>query len=185
MNILFEIKQSLPKNIKDSINFLIHQSNFRKQQVLLKLQKRVVDKPIFIVGCGHSGTSIILALLDAHSKLYAIPYESYLFCKFDSKVDDTEILFKLAEWQKETLKKEKKRFVEKTPAHIHRMGKILRICPDAKIICMLRDGRDVACSFKARGSFSEGIRRWTQAAKDFYILIKLKNQILQLKENSI
>jgi hypothetical protein len=30
------------------------------------------SQPVFIVGCGHSGTSLLLAVLGTHSKLYAI-----------------------------------------------------------------------------------------------------------------
>ena len=42
-------------------------------------QKTKILSPIFIVGCGHSGTSIMLALLDAHSKIEVIPDESWVF----------------------------------------------------------------------------------------------------------
>ncbi len=35
--------------------------------------------PIFILGCGHSGTTLLLAMLSRHSHLYGIPYESSLF----------------------------------------------------------------------------------------------------------
>jgi len=34
------------------------------------------EPPILIVGCGHSGTSVLLAILGAHSKLHAIARET-------------------------------------------------------------------------------------------------------------
>lgn len=36
--------------------------------------------------------------------------------------------------------------VEKDPTHVHRMGYMRRLWPDAKFIYMLRDPRDLACS---------------------------------------
>lgn len=34
---------------------------------------------IFICGCGHSGTTLLWAMLSAHSKVYGIPYETCVF----------------------------------------------------------------------------------------------------------
>jgi len=57
----------------------------------------------------------------------------------------------------------KSRWVEKTPRHILRIGTILRRRPDAKIVLVLRDGRDVACSIRDRtGNLEGGIRRWVE-----------------------
>src|SRR4051794_13051296 len=70
--------------------------------------------PIFIVGCGHSGTSLVLAILGAHSKIYAVPYES----KFGFKSDEAaKALF--AEFDAKTVSAGKQRWVEKTPRHVH------------------------------------------------------------------
>jgi hypothetical protein len=40
--------------------------------------RRRENPPVFIVGCGHSGTSFLLAVLGAHSRLCAIPEETRL-----------------------------------------------------------------------------------------------------------
>ncbi|MEM9992262.1 MAG: sulfotransferase [Bacteroidota bacterium] len=62
--------------------------------------------------------------------------------------------------------------MEKTPRHIHHLAKIWRVYPDAKIILLVRDGRDVACSIKKRyGSFEKGVTRWladNEAARPFW-----------------
>src|SRR5690606_32716704 len=51
--------------------------------------------------------------------------------------------------------------VEKTPVHIHKIDKIFTLFKNAKIILMMRDGRDVACSIRERtGNFEKGIERW-------------------------
>lgn len=39
-------------------------------------------------------------------------------------------------------------FVEKTPRHLFHVREILEMYPDAKIICMIRDGRDVCVSLQ-------------------------------------
>jgi hypothetical protein len=66
----------------------------------------------------------------------------------------------------------KARWLEKTPRHIFRIGEILRYFPEAKIVLMLRDGRDVACSIRDRyGSLEAGINRWVednQAGRPFW-----------------
>lgn len=40
---------------------------------------RTLDKPVFVLGCHKSGTSLVRSLLDSHPKIYAIPFETHLF----------------------------------------------------------------------------------------------------------
>jgi len=138
-------------------NQLIRQFKLLGKKAIIQL-KGAPKSPIFIVGCGHSGTSIMLAMLDTHSKLYAVPYESRIFVNLADKAD---IQYQMLLWDKEAQRQLKERWVEKSPYHIHYLDKILEIAPKAKIIVMLRDGRDVACSIKARtGSLNHGLKQW-------------------------
>lgn len=117
---------------------------------------RVNQPPILIVGCGHSGTSLLLRILDMHPEIYGIPYESRAFLKSSIKI-------RLARWfwEKNTIAAGKHRWVEKTPNHIHAIVIILEQYPNAKILLMIRDGRDVAVSLRKRtGSFADGVTRW-------------------------
>ena len=60
-----------------------------------------------------------------------------------------------------TIAEGKSRWAEKTPKHILRIDYILKHRPDARILLIIRDGRDVACSLKRRhGDLELGIRRW-------------------------
>jgi len=110
--------------------------------------------PIFIVGAPHSGTTIMLALLDSHSRLYAIPGST---CVGPTRL--TPILPPL--FNLLTLGNGKHRWVEKTNDNISHLDTLLSMSPDARVIIMLRDGRDVANSlFERTGSLTYGARRW-------------------------
>lgn len=118
--------------------------------------KRISKPPIFIVGCGHSGTSVLLRILDMHPGIYGVPYESRAFLKSTGKIKIACLT-----WNKNTIAAGKHRWAEKTPNHIHAINRILEIYPSAKILLIIRDGRDVAVSLRKRtGNFAEGVSRW-------------------------
>jgi hypothetical protein len=117
--------------------------------------------PIFILGCGHSGTSLLVRVLGAHSRIAAIPFESNFALKWPASCRESQQFFAHAE--KYTRAMGKARWLEKTPRHIYRIAEILRYFPEAKIVLMIRDGRDVACSIRDRyGSLEAGIHRWVE-----------------------
>jgi hypothetical protein len=126
--------------------------------------------PIFIVGSGNSGTSLLLAVLGAHPRLCAIPFESSFALKWPAPCHNARLF--LNRCDRYALRMGKKRWVEKTPRHIYRMGEILNYFPEARILLMLRDGRDVACSIRERYiSLEAGIDRWiedNQAGRSFW-----------------
>lgn len=117
-----------------------------------------VPNPVFIVGCGHSGTSIMLAILGNHPAFYPIPRESALFKRSESEI--REIMY---EWDQQCTEAGKKRWIEKTPPHIFHLKRFLLHRPQSQFILMLRDGRDVVCSLKHRvehNNFTERLERW-------------------------
>jgi hypothetical protein len=121
------------------------------------------DKPpIFIVGPGHSGTSLLLAILGAHSNIFAIPFESDLAFKPEPVRKKL-----LRRFHTMTIVHRKSRWVEKTPRHIGKIDELLKLFPDARIVIIIRDGRDVACSYKARRGtvIDEHIDHWVAAAE--------------------
>ena len=129
----------------------------------------VIDRPpVFIVGCGHSGTSILRTMLGAHSRIYAVPFESEIAMQDDPQRFHTTI----GAFDRLAVAAGKHRWIEKTPSHIHHVGRILKWCPGAKILLIIRDGRDVACSIQARsGNLEQGIKRWVNdnlAGKEYW-----------------
>lgn len=106
-----------------------------------KCSSRINKKSVFVLGCGHSGTTLMLRILGSHPAFYSINYESRIFQK-----SELEIQEKLAEWDEICQENNKLYWVEKTPDHIYALGKIITHCPNSKIVWIVRDGRDVICS---------------------------------------
>ena len=116
--------------------------------------------PVFICGCGHSGTSLVLRILGEHSAMYAVPYESRcgeslapatVFRKFD-----------IIAWARTVAWTRKRcRWLEKTPGNVRHLEKLMAHFPAGKFLIIIRDGRDVAASLKKRGyTLADAIDRW-------------------------
>jgi hypothetical protein len=110
---------------------------------------------IFIMGCGHSGTSLLLQLVGNHKNVYKIETESHVFCK--TKVELTII----TSWDQERSKQQKKWICEKSPSHVHRISNIYTYVENPKIIVIIRNGLDVVASlYKRNGNLDESMNRW-------------------------
>lgn len=110
--------------------------------------------PTFIVGCGHSGTSILLRIMGAHSRIHAIRQESSLAMATNPQA-------MLRQFDVEACLHGKSRWIEKTPTHVHHIERLLNLRKGCMILLIIRDGRDVAWSIKEReGDIGKGIERW-------------------------
>ncbi len=131
----------------------------------------MIYNPVFIVGCGHSGTTLLLRIVGAHHSFHAILDESYTF-QPSQKPEILSLSNKLALIDLEAFRSGKKRWVEKTPMHIHYISNILQSRPKSKILLIIRDGRDVVVSIKRRtGDFEAGVKRWiddNKAGEDWW-----------------
>ena len=131
--------------------------------------------PIFIVGSGHCGTTLLCRLIDAHPDICCGP-ESEAFVR-NAKPSATVNSLKLTGAYAATAnaldrphervsravavervlqshclahKQSAKRWAEKTPTHVHHLVAILGAFPRARVVLMVRDGFDTICSFARR-----------------------------------
>ena len=113
-------------------------------------RQRFTDPPIYIGGCGRSGTTLLLSILSSHPEIFACPRELNLF---EGAWESAEKLV-LPKWYrlyrtfiKEKIKKTARRYCEKSPSNIHFVPLIERIHDgNFKMIQIIRDGRDVILS---------------------------------------
>jgi len=127
--------------------------------------------PIVLGGCSRSGTTLLQAILNAHSEVYIGP-ETALFCGNKNlhhlaRVTSMEmgrlsahlrrsacfaeftqrVLLELTEQAK------KQYWGEKTPANVHHLQAIFRCFPKARFVHIIRDGRDVVSSLRTHPKY--------------------------------
>jgi hypothetical protein len=103
---------------------------------------------IFIVGFAHSGTSLLLAMLGAHSQLHALKNESWIFV--GPAHEDERIKAYFEPFYREAERLGKAAIVEKSPPHMAYVALIENLYPEAKIIFTLRNSLDIIGSYKRR-----------------------------------
>ncbi|GAB4500235.1 MAG: hypothetical protein OHK003_19530 [Anaerolineales bacterium] len=112
-------------------------------------------KNCFVVGCARSGTSILGELIASHPDVKYI-FEAHSTWemgglgvndshRLTSEYATDEVKSKIRKWFQEQAGNEGL-LVEKKPRNILRIPFVREIFPEAKIIHIIRDGRDVACS---------------------------------------
>ena len=167
-NILPDFLRKIMRKLVRLIRYFCHAVIYPCFYIGWKIQSLFLVPPIFVVGCGHSGTSIMIRLLGNHGKIYSILGENSIFySKPRWKIVKHFFLF-----NRKAVKNNKHRWVEKTPKHILKIDAIFKNIPEAKVIIMVRDGRDVTCSLKEKsGDFEAGLNRWikdNEAALPFH-----------------
>jgi hypothetical protein len=119
--------------------------------------------PVFVVGCGHSGTTLLATVLGRSEELLQIGYESSAFLPSRGYATSREVGLC---WQNLALQTGHRGFVEKTPKHVHCISRIRKVFPRARIIGITRDGRDVMASFMGRGMAPGfAVHRWVEDNK--------------------
>jgi uncharacterized membrane protein YkvA (DUF1232 family) len=141
----------------------------RRWQLLSLFFPRQVSSsaPIVIGGCHRSGTTLLRVLLGRHPKIVDGPESTVFLSRISSPTEIGE-LFEMdpgviAGWQRQSRTQVEfiERFqaavlaaagkpiwAEKTPGNVLRFGFVRRHFPNARLIHIVRDGRDVVCSMR-------------------------------------
>jgi hypothetical protein len=110
------------------------------------------DVPIIIGGCGRSGTTLILAILGSHPRIFAIPEETRIFCptayeRVPNLCSPINLEAIQAFLDKQAVPESCTRWCEKTPKNVLFFERILGAFQDrVRLIHVVRDGRDVITS---------------------------------------
>lgn len=130
--------------------------------------------PVFIIGCGRSGTTLLRMVLDSHRNIscgtethfledmreivgkHWDRLENYGFGKeyWYERISDFFDDFK-SEYAR---KRGRGRWVEKTPHYTEHLDFIDRLFPRAQYIHLIRDGRDVVQSYRDRWNFRTALK---------------------------
>jgi hypothetical protein len=142
-------------------------SDDRKQLEAAQLKNEQPEQGreyVFVCGGGHSGTTLMLAILDTHRSITAVPVETGIFHRIEN---DAEVLNALGTWRdKYKLDPSARYIAEKTPVHCRYIPRIFSLLPQARIILMIRDGRDAALSGSKRlGDFITAVKSWQSSNK--------------------
>lgn len=130
---------------------------------VLDLGRRLISRPVFLVGCARSGTSIFGEALAEHPRVAYFFELSPLWNRLvadrdDHRLGEGDAEPTLAVQVYEALAGEAKRlsgdiFLEKNPKHVLRIGFLDAMFPWARFLHIIRDGRDTVASlmFRNRG----------------------------------
>eukprot|EP00617_Octactis_speculum_P017713 CAMPEP_0185751872 /NCGR_PEP_ID=MMETSP1174-20130828/10648_1 /TAXON_ID=35687 /ORGANISM="Dictyocha speculum, Strain CCMP1381" /LENGTH=342 /DNA_ID=CAMNT_0028429057 /DNA_START=374 /DNA_END=1402 /DNA_ORIENTATION=+ len=117
------------------------------------------NAPIFVVGCGHSGTTELINILGRHPMIFA--YLDGPGMEYAVQPNSFTSIFSwlpirprgMASWFERQARKQKPlatHWAIKSPSNICRLGYILKSLPTARVVMLVRDGRDSMISLKAR-----------------------------------
>jgi hypothetical protein len=115
------------------------------------VQRRYTAPGVVIGGASRSGTTLLLAVLSAHPRIFAIDHETYAFCPRHQPDADGSMPFSLRRlYTALALGKPPAaahRWCEKTPRNVRAFSSLLEHCSDhVRLIHIVRDGRDVITS---------------------------------------
>ena len=133
-----------------------------------------MPRPIFVVGCQRSGTTMLRLILDSHSQISCGPETRFLADLERIVGSDWKRLslygFSQEEWLRRiagffdgiqsdyAASRGKRRWADKTPLYALSLAFITRVFPDAQIVHVIRDGRDVAVSHRKRFGYRSSVK---------------------------
>jgi hypothetical protein len=138
------------------------------------------QRPIFIVGCQGSGTTLLRLILDSHPNISCGPETRFLpdFARITSEANWPHMAqygFPKAYWHERiaglfdavqrdyAARRGKTRWADKTPRYALSLDYIDELFPTCQVVHLIRDGRDVVASHRDRWgllSACKAVRKW-------------------------
>lgn len=133
-----------------------------------------MDSPIFLVGCQRSGTTMLRLVLDSHSRISCGPETRFLpdlrrivdsdwprLARFGLPREDW--LRRIADFfggvhADYAAGRGKARWADKTPLYALSIDFVTEVFPDAQIVHVIRDGRDVVVSHRKRFGYWSAVK---------------------------
>ena len=150
-----------------------------------------MNEPIFLVGCQRSGTTLLRLVLDSHSRISCGPETRFLPDLrriVDEKRDWPRLArfgFEREDWLRRIREffggvhadyaraRGKSRWADKTPLYAMSLPFVTEVFPDARIVHLIRDGRDVVVSHRKRFGYWSAVKcvvkwpRYIRTAREF------------------
>ena len=112
----------------------------------------------FVLGCGHSGTTLVASRLGNHPDVALIPEETNLF---EPRRPLAAARRTLLAARAEAAAAGRGLLLEKTPKHVRVTGRLRRLLPEARLIVVVRNPLDTCLSLRRRGgTLDQAIDRW-------------------------
>lgn len=128
----------------------------RGADALTPIETTVV--PVFVTGCGHTGTTLLAAKLGNHTQVHTIERETSAFIP---ELGMVRAHAEARQWVEQAERDGKTHLVEKTPKHVHCVPRIQRVFPQARFIVITRNPLDTVASLhKRHDKLQRSAERW-------------------------
>jgi hypothetical protein len=131
-------------------------------------RNHAIGTPIVILGAARSGTSMLRDLISSHNSVSKVPYDiNYVWKYGNYSVPHDELTPDLLDEKKRSyiraflnrFRGSREYIVEKTACNTLRVEFVLKALPEARVIHIIRDGRDVAVSARKMWCSGFDLRR--------------------------
>lgn len=144
------LRYILLRRIKVFIRWILSLIGFFDKEIT------VLTNFVFVVGCSHSGTTLLTTILGRNSQILALGNESYLFGQQYSAIK-----YGVKQWDIISQQLSKKVFVEKTPKHVYEIYRIFKFLPSCKVLFIVRNAEDnIASLYKRNNDLSFSVRKY-------------------------
>ena len=174
------------------INRVTQQLSPKVAKSFPEFSQKQLKNPIFLIGCGRSGTTLLARLLGMHRDianwseaneildpewypwrptnhhLTPMEYDPVAFTKrwwldAQNRQDEIKAIFGAYQWLQR-----KAYFLNKSPFNTFRIPHLLEIFPNARFIHLSRDGRAVAYSYARKLQAENKLKEWPEPQRTLF-----------------